>query len=176
MENDNRIGGNLQQLRKSRGFTQAQLADICTELSGTAFTEAMISTWERGISGIPVRKLCVLSSALECTADRIINCLPPEAIEDAQVIVETIARLTPHNRQAIHWIFCHWDGNINALIELMLAHCGLRGTYRAETAGMALHQYQQAAAAGAIDPTAPDPDLAIIAAAWEEIAEYNTWI
>ena len=52
-------GQRLTQLRKSKGLTTAELADLMTQ-AGAKVSRAAISNWERGSNGIVSNKLPVL--------------------------------------------------------------------------------------------------------------------
>jgi transcriptional regulator with XRE-family HTH domain len=61
------LGKRLSLLRKSRGFTQAQLADLI------GINQRLISDYEIGRVGISAEMIAHLCSALRCSADSLIG-------------------------------------------------------------------------------------------------------
>ena len=65
-------GQRLTQLRKSKGLTTAELADLMTQ-AGAKVSRAAISNWERGSNGIVSNKLPVLASLLGCSESYLLS-------------------------------------------------------------------------------------------------------
>ncbi len=65
------IGERLRAIRRERGMTQAELADLL----GTHFTS--VSQMERGLRGITVQQLIKLSTALGVTPNDVLLSGPP---------------------------------------------------------------------------------------------------
>ena len=82
-------GQRLTQLRKSKGLTTAELADLMTQ-AGAKVSRAAISNWERGSNGIVSNKLPVLASLLGCSESYLLS---GTGVESQSVSTQALA---PH--------------------------------------------------------------------------------
>lgn len=171
-----RIGHNIADMRRTRGMSQQDLSDRCSEVLGLPVSVYRISRWERGLARLPVECLCVIATALECTTDRLCNFLPVEAINDVGAISDALARLSPEERSIVHYVFAEWKGPVSVLMHFMGLYTSLPDSYRVDTAGMLLQRYCEAQKAGKLVAGAPTSDIEAVANAWLRIARDRNWI
>ena len=86
-------GQRLTQLRKRKGLTTAQLADLMTQ-AGAKVSRAAISNWERGTNGIVSNKLPVLANLLGCSESYLLSGTPDKL--DTPTMSQSIMQYT-HN-------------------------------------------------------------------------------
>lgn len=93
---EKQIGGRIQAMRKRRGLTQEQLAEML-DISATH-----MSATERGVSGITVDKLVQIMNCLDCTADDLFcDVIKSGYRAKASRLSDQIAALAPEEQKRI---------------------------------------------------------------------------
>lgn len=158
-------------LRRGQGISQQELSDrILFAHPDAHITVDTVSGWERGVTKIPAELLSCVAQCLGCTADRLLGIVPEDAPKSAGTIVEAIMRLPVEAQEILHWAACCSSIPLALAIQYMGAYLSLPARYRADAAGMMLHRFEEAAAAGDLIPGAPAADIAALDSAWRRIA------
>ena len=94
------IGKRIQKLRKQRGYTQEDLAEMMN------VSIQMISNLERGMKAIRIDNLINLSRILDVSTDYILT--GKETTEDISALTAHISNLSPKDRKTIELLVAHF--------------------------------------------------------------------
>lgn len=109
---DERVGRNVQELRKARGFTQSELAEMVTE-SGIPFRQQTIVKIEKGQRPLRLQEAAFIASALEVDLD----------VLDAENAVVDKTSILLHQIQRLNKA---WAGLTTSVSDFMDARAALR--------------------------------------------------
>jgi transcriptional regulator with XRE-family HTH domain len=141
------------------------LKDLANALSdyGIEVSEKTVSAWESGRNQISAEKLFYVTRALGCTVQSIyaVDIVDP----DARLLQELCA-LSDKERAILMYAATQWQGDTHALIEFVALYMSLNKKTRFDIAGMGVHQFSKAHAAGELVPGVPEVDIDMIEQKW----------
>ncbi|MDN5203482.1 helix-turn-helix domain-containing protein [Fulvivirgaceae bacterium BMA10] len=81
LKRDNTFGGKLKEMRKKKGYSQDDLADILSEETGIYFTRTKISNYETGYSSPALDLVPFMSRILEISSDELLGIPQKDKLE-----------------------------------------------------------------------------------------------
>ena len=101
------LSDNIRELRKKRGFTQAQLAEAMTQKMGQECYRTTINKWERGVHEPSGYFLKALSEIFDVTVDCLLGNEPDndapisEQLENRPVLLKLVKQLLNEDTEKI---------------------------------------------------------------------------
>lgn len=166
MEYYKKLGENIREIRKLRGYSLPELSDKIQSMCGEELSPNLISMWERGERRMNVSQLDSICKGLDCTPNLL---CPGYGAEPSQRVLQEYNALQENEKRILEYAALEWDGNTHALIQFAALYMALPRRLREGIAFMGISAFEKGQKENVINPAAPSVDVAYIENQWRHL-------
>lgn len=164
------IGQNIRAIRKTRGYTIAELTERINTFTGKDYSVKTTGAWERGTKMINGVEVFEVAQALGTSVESLYLYQYTNSKDlDLMAVSKAFRNLSIEDQRILAYSIVQFEGDIHAMVQSVGMYCAMYNEDRELAIGQIVTAYKMAVAEGKVRKNAPQCDTEYVETQWERL-------